>query len=215
MQYTKPCLNCGQTIIKPYNESLKSWENRHKYCSRSCSASDRKIGLKTQFKLGQKALHPISKGQHLSPNTQFKKGHTKTDDWYKKMRGRVPWNKNKRFTQITGEKHFAWKGGISGISRMIRALPESKNWRNLIFIRDKYTCQICYQVGYKLEADHLKSFAVILEENNILTIQEATDCKELWDTKNGRTLCVPCHKKTDTYGTKSSVLRRKSKLKTN
>jgi hypothetical protein len=32
------------------------------------------------FKKGQKALHPIKKGQHLSPATQFRKGH-------------VPWKK--------------------------------------------------------------------------------------------------------------------------
>ena len=30
--------------------------------------------------------------------------------------------------------------------------------------------------------------------------EEALECTELWDLENGRTLCVPCHKLTDTYG---------------
>jgi len=34
------------------------------------------------------------------------------------------------------------------------------------------------------------------------SVEEAKDCSELWDTDNGRTLCHPCHKLTDTYGWK-------------
>lgn len=37
---------------------------------------------------------------------------------------------------------------------------------------------------------------------NITTINEAIDCKELWDVDNGRVLCIPCHKKTDSYGSR-------------
>ena len=50
-----------------------------------------------------------------------------------------------------------------------------------------------------LEADHIKRFADIIRENNILSMEEARNCPELWDTKNGRTLCKTCHKNTPTY----------------
>lgn len=101
MQQSKPCLHCSKTIIKRQNESLKDWENRHRFCSRSCSALYNQNGKSTRFYKGMKAPHPIKKGQHISPSTQFKKGHV---PWHKDKKGVMPtpWNKDKRFTQITG-----------------------------------------------------------------------------------------------------------------
>lgn len=32
----KRCLYCNKIFVKPYNESKKNWENRHKFCSREC-----------------------------------------------------------------------------------------------------------------------------------------------------------------------------------
>lgn len=32
---------------------------------------------------------------------------------------------------------------------------------------------------------------------------------DLWDINNGRTLCVDCHKKTETYGHKTKKLLKK------
>jgi len=45
----------------------------------------------------------------------------------------------------------------------------------------------------------LNKFGIILKENNIKTFEEALLCEELWNINNGRTLCIKCHKKTDTY----------------
>lgn len=33
---TKNCLYCGTTFEKPYTKSLKDWNTRSKYCSRTC-----------------------------------------------------------------------------------------------------------------------------------------------------------------------------------
>ena len=30
--------------------------------------------------------------------------------------------------------------------------------------------------------------------------EQARNCDALWDMENGRTLCISCHRKTDTYG---------------
>jgi len=195
---TKPCLNCGQTIIKPQNESLKNWENRHKYCSRSCMAIYTKAGLKTRFSKERHYIPStaIKKGQHLSPSTQFNKG---TAPWNKNTKGLMnTWNKGKRFPKVTGEKHWNWKGGISKLSFLIRNLPEMKNWIQSVFKKHNWTCIECGKKG-DINAHHIKSFKLIIEENKISSIQEALDCSELWDTSNGQTLCIGCHRKTDTY----------------
>jgi len=92
-----------------------------------------------------------------------------------------------------------WKGGITPLMNQIRGLREYRNWVRVIFKRDNWTCQICGARsgnGKKivLNADHVKQFSVIIEENEVTTIKEAQNCVELWDTENGRTLCEKCHR---------------------
>lgn len=197
---TKPCLQCGTTITKPQTESLKNWGVRHKYCSRSCMGRYlHKTKLyKYEQKVGDKAINPIKKGQHLSPKTQFKKGHIPWSKLHPELMPE-PWNKGKRHPSVTGEKHPNWKGGISGLNAQVRGCPEMIQWRKQIFKRDDYTCVLCKRKRKPedrvvLNADHHpKLFYLILEENNITTFEQAIACEELWDIKNGRTLCVECH----------------------
>lgn len=85
-----------------------------------------------------------------------------------------------------GEKSRFWKGGIALINNTIRSSVEYKLWREAVFTRDNYTCIWCGQRGGKLNADHIKRFSDYPE------LRFALD--------NGRTLCIDCHKKTDTYG---------------
>jgi hypothetical protein len=84
-----------------------------------------------------------------------------------------------------GEKNGAWKGGVNPINKAIRGSREMKIWRIAIFERDNYKCIWCGNGG-KLNADHIKPFAHYPE------LRFALD--------NGRTLCVTCHRTTDTYG---------------
>jgi hypothetical protein len=79
-----------------------------------------------------------------------------------------------------------WRGGLTEISKRIRGQDEYKLWRSAVFERDKFTCIWCGQVGGKLNADHIKPFALYPE------LRFAID--------NGRTLCIECHRKTSTYG---------------
>jgi 5-methylcytosine-specific restriction endonuclease McrA len=90
-----------------------------------------------------------------------------------------------------GERSNLWKGGVTSINAKIRTSLEYKIWRRAVFERDKYTCIWC---GMKsgngkaaiLNADHIKPFYEYPE------LRFAID--------NGRTLCIECHKKTDTWG---------------
>jgi hypothetical protein len=108
---------------------------------------------------------------------------------------------------IMGKGHWNWQGGKTGLIRLIRNLFEMKSWRKSVFERDNYTCVWC---GAKngngkaviLNADHIKQFSILIKENNIDSIEKALNCKELWNINNGRTLCLDCHKKTDSFASK-------------
>lgn len=101
-------------------------------------------------------------------------------------KGKPPWNKGKKYPQVTGSLNVKWKGGITPINEKIRKSFVYKLWRNAVFEKDNYTCQECGIRGDNLHADHIKPFAVYVD------LRFAID--------NGRALCVPCHKKTPTYG---------------
>lgn len=196
---TKPCLQCGKTITKPYNESLKNWENRHKFCSRSCLGLYHNFGLKTRFKPGSIPVNKGTKGVMKSNSGSFKKGRKLSESERQKLQGRTPWNKGKRHPAVMGSKNSNWKGGITKLNVKIRHSPEMAKWRIEIFKRDNYTCIICLRKRESgdrviLNADHYpKPFYKILEENNITTFDQAIFCEELWSIENGRTLCVECH----------------------
>jgi len=111
--------------------------------------------------------------------------------------------KGKRRVDMLKEKHWWWKGGITPLRISIRECFQYRQWRSDIFTRDDFTCQICGKRGGKINADHIKSFSLILAENYIRTIEDALDCEELWNINNGRTLCEDCHHNTDTFGGKS------------
>ena len=104
-----------------------------------------------------------------------------------------------------GENNHFWKGGKTKISQQIRTLVEYKMWRSKVFERDKYTCVQCGRKRKEgdrviVQADHIYPFSKILDDFNITSIEGAMSCEKLWDINNGRTLCVDCHKDTDTWG---------------
>lgn len=87
--------------------------------------------------------------------------------------------------KLKGSKSHLWRGGITPINNQIRTSLEYKLWRESVFKRDNYTCIFCNKKGGKLNADHIKPFAYFPE------LRLAID--------NGRTLCIECHRLTDTY----------------
>jgi len=104
------------------------------------------------------------------------------------------WNKGLKNPALSnrqrGENNPNWKGGVSSENEKFRKTTVYKNWRIAVFERDDYTCQACGNRGGKLHADHELPFA------------EFPDLR--LEILNGRTLCVPCHIKTDSYGNRIS-----------
>lgn len=153
----KECLQCG-IVFHP------RFANR-KYCSKKCDGLS-----KTKDRSRSCIICKISFSAR-SIKTKFC-----SQECYTKSGIRAP----------KGEKNPHWKGGITPINRLIRNSIENKLWRKAVFERDKYTCVWCGQVSGRLNADHIKPFALYPE------LRFAID--------NGRTLCLSCHIKTDTYG---------------
>jgi 5-methylcytosine-specific restriction endonuclease McrA len=104
--------------------------------------------------------------------------------------------------KLVEEKLGGMRNLISSIAELIRKSSQYKVWREFVFKRDDFTCQLCTERGGKLNADHIKQFALILLENDVKTFEDALNCAALWDTTNGRTLCEACHKKTPTFARK-------------
>lgn len=89
-----------------------------------------------------------------------------------------------------GEGHWNWQGGIAPERAALMASAAYKQWREKVFVRDKYTCQKCLQVGYILNAHHVEPF-------------HADKLKRL-DISNGITFCNKCHNNFHKiYGRKS------------
>lgn len=93
--------------------------------------------------------------------------------------------------------HFYIDGRTPENSRIRHSL-DYKNWRSEVFKRDNFTCQFCGQIGGELNADHIQPFALFSELR--------------FDISNGRTLCVACHRKTETYGYKARKIIKESEI---
>ena len=81
----------------------------------------------------------------------------------------------------------------TSLNQLIRVSFKYRQWRSDIFTRDDFTCQRCEQRGGKLHAHHKKRLAKILQFYEIVTIEKALECEELWNINNGITYCKDCH----------------------
>ncbi len=88
----------------------------------------------------------------------------------------------------SGSNGSNWRGGISPVNERIRKTGIYYRWRKSVLERDNYTCIFCNNNNAKLQVDHIKPFALFPELR--------------FELSNGRTLCVDCHRRTDTYGVK-------------
>jgi NUMOD3 motif/HNH endonuclease len=100
------------------------------------------------------------------------------------------------------EDHNFFVDGRSAIRKSERVATmgtvEYRMWREAVFSRDNWTCVMCGARG-DMHADHIKSYR---------------DYPELrFSVENGRTLCPPCHRKTDNFGRKGIPASEETKRK--
>ncbi len=121
------------------------------------------------------------RGRKFSPETRKRLSES--------HKGNLSYWKGKKRPDMQGEKHPNWNGNPKYPDKKIRTSWQYKEWRRHVYQRDDYTCQACGQRGGKLQADHELPFALYPDLR--------------FEILNGRTLCVPCHIKTPTYGGRS------------
>ena len=178
----KYCLICKKKFFKQPTDSLKNWNNRRKTCSLRCQHKwqESRIGW-------NKGLTVIDDPRVARFVEAGHKAHLGKDPWNKNKKGlQIAWNRGLKNPLWTKENNPNWKGGVTKENDKIRKSYKYRKWRKAIFLRDNYTCQLCGKRGEYMHADHIKPFAYYP--------------KLRFELINGRTLCVPCHRKTNTYG---------------
>ena len=166
----KKCLSCCRTF-----KVNPSAVDTAKYCSANCYH----IGKITRVKL----TCPLCLKEFYAYPSEIEKRHRTTCSRYC----------SDKFYVST--KHE--------LREHIRRLWLYSEWKRKVKERDNFTCQICNakpNSKRQIHADHIEPFTLMLHKYNINTVGEARGCKELWDTNNGRTLCVSCHIQTPTWG---------------
>ena len=82
--------------------------------------------------------------------------------------------------RFIGENSSTWQGGKTPKNKKIRNSIEFRFWRNTIYKRDYWTCQMCEKRGgIKLHAHHIWNFALFSYLR--------------FNIDNGITLCGKCH----------------------
>ncbi len=148
----------------------------------------------TKLKMSlSRAGRKITKEQRLKMSLASK-GKKKSKESVEKMKA------TKRANPRFGKYASNWKGGKTRLTQIIRSSFNYRQWCSDIFQRDNYHCTNCGKKSNgDIEVHHINPLAKIILERNIKNIEEAINCEELWNINNGLTLCVKCHKKTDTY----------------
>jgi len=184
----KYCIQCNNEFEKNYNSS-RVYFARQKFCGQKCFG-DSMLGRNTEHSEETKVKIGLGNKNNKSGLENGKKTRF--------TKGRISPRRGKKFPQISGENHYAWKGGISPENKKIRHSLEYRIWRRAVLERDNYTCVACginKESGIILHADHIKPFALYPE------LRFAID--------NGQVLCEPCHKKTPTWGWSDLYTKKK------
>lgn len=170
----KNCIYC--------NSEFRTFASREgKYCRRQCYFDSGDI---QKIRIGKK--HNAETIEKLRKDG-LRKDSGRASAWFKP--GHKAWDHPnvKRNWIKKGTRPSNYKGGYRKKWDVIKDSKEYRDWRKAVFVRDRYTCVFCNAYGVDIHADHIKPKA---------QFEELT-----FDVDNGRTLCVPCHMKTPTWGT--------------
>jgi len=184
------CLICN----KEFDIALHEVKLGHgKYCSRKCQ------GISCRNSVEKKCLTCGKEYSiKLSRELRSKSKYCCLDCYNIAKKGKPTWIsknacKGKRMNtgktifkindiRLMGEANSSWKGGITPEITKIRTSIEMDKWKQEVYKKNGYTCQMCGQVGGKLVAHHIYPFRDYPNLRLNLT--------------NGITLCKKCHSPT-------------------
>lgn len=161
------CRICGAKFVPRLHRKTNL------FCSKPCYSKSR---------LGKD--NGTLKKWHAQGNVPWNKGKSVLlNDALKRWRdsGNRAWNYGKKMPHLAGPNNPMWKGGVTPEYEKLRKSTQYIEWRTHVFQRDDYVCQGCGQRGGKLQVDHELPFS------------EYPDLR--LEILNGRTFCIPCHKK--------------------
>ncbi|MBT7928634.1 hypothetical protein HN682_01770 [Candidatus Peregrinibacteria bacterium] len=185
------CNNCNCEFERP----RKNYWGKNTYCSSDCYAEFRNKKYVDDTAIEEKLINGILYIEFIcdycGDNTNQKKANfnIKGNHHFCNKKCEGHW----RSINVRGDMCGAWKGGITDLRYGIRTSRDYKLWRTACFKRENYICELCDQHGGYLEVHHLKSFADIIDEFKVTSLEEAKICHELWDIDNGQVLCKECH----------------------
>lgn len=215
MKEIKICKNCGKFFERNINTRKVKWI-KQKHCSVECYWKNYKpIGDQNPNWRGGtiRLFCKICSKEFFVERFRLKRGvSTCSKECNKTYRKTPEFRKgaSERVLEFVKKGNHNWlKRGTCPLDKRIRKCVEMRIWKKSVWKRDSFTCIGCGDKPEKLIADHIKPFALILKENSILTLEQAKQCLELWNLENGRTLCVGCHKRTNTYGVRSTARKYK------
>lgn len=127
--------------------------------------------------------------------------------WLEQKRGKTPWNKGKTKEQYphgikSGPEHGNWAGGLGGV----QDTAAYQDFRRSIYERDSYTCQLCDDRNHQGRGSRIQ-----LQVHHLVPVCE--DASRIMDPTNVITVCLQCHHKTDTFGSKAGLKLRDGKKK--
>jgi ferredoxin len=178
---TTQCKVCGVTF-----KYFRSRGNV-KYCSQKCSN-------KCPERLAK--IKIIKKGRKLSIETRKKmslkrKGVRHSPEHVEKRRLSFLKNYGASRTLIQREKSRLRNG------------RDGRIWRVSVLNRDEHKCTKCGEKD-NLEVHHITPFIILYEEYKMYG-----NYLSMYDIENGQTLCLECHKKTDSYTHKNEIIEYK------
>jgi len=130
-------------------------------------------------KLSEEHKRKISeseKGKIISEKTRQKlRNVKKTDQWRinvsNALKGRKPWNKDKKCLELSGKNHWNWQGGKSFEAYGIEF---NEDLKEVIRNRDRRKCQICekteLECGEKLSVHHIDHNKHNNKINNLVSL---------------------------------------------
>ena len=126
-------------------------------------------------------------------------------------------------TQLFGKDNPAYRGGVTRLRTLIRNSKMYKNWKEIVYQKDRYKCQLCGYFGTRRTlvvhhkhadfgdilqdfiAKYKDKYSLPKDEKRLLLLSDAYH--PFWNVKNGTSLCATCHKQLH----KDLKLKEKSK----